>query len=72
MTMVVVPLYTTSLGRTNMDLLEKIDLYIGEEVVTGGATPGTTTDKVAKYPEKFVVGQRKKKKKKFEDEIDKV
>lgn len=48
-----------------MDLLEKIDLYIGEEVVSGGATPtstpGTTTTKIAKFPEKFVVGRRKKK-----------
>lgn len=53
-----------------MDLLEKIDLYLGEEVVSTTATPGTTTDKVAKYPEKFVVGQ-KKKKKKIDDKVDK-
>lgn len=59
-----------------MTLLEKIDLYLGEEVTAGGsvggegmAHPGTTTGDIAKFPEKFIVGyKRKKKKKKKEKE----
>lgn len=57
-----------------MNLLEKIDLFLGEEMTSGGvgtAVSGeghvaTTTSDIAKFPEKFVVGwtRRKKKKKK--------
>ena len=47
-----------------MNLLDRIELFLGEEVTTGGSgsTPGTTTDKIAKYPEKGL--QKKKKKRK--------
>lgn len=58
-----------------MNLLEKIDLFLGEEMTAGSvgtSTTGdgyvaTTTSDIAKFPEKFVVGmkRRKKKKKKY-------
>lgn len=62
-----------------MTLLEKIELYLNEEVVVGGSSggegmsnPGTTTGDIAKFPEKFVVGYKRRKKKKKKDKKESV
>lgn len=49
-----------------LTLLEKIDLYLGEEVGGEGmsAGVGTITADIAPNPNKFVVGAAKRKKKK--------
>lgn len=55
-----------------MDILEKIELFIGEEIsgspAPEGGTPGTTTSKVAKYHRRQDIINRKKKKKKKDAE----
>lgn len=58
-----------------MTLLEKIELYLNEEITTGGegmSSPGTTTNDIAKLPEKFVVGFKRKKRKKKKDKRESV
>lgn len=65
-----------------MELLEKICLFLGEEMTSGSvgtssgngvAHPGTLTGDIAKFPEKFVVGytrRKRKKKKEKKPELD--
>lgn len=65
-----------------MDILEKIELFLDEEVASGGAamggdgsgvhTPGTTTPKVAKYEKRSSImtgGKSRRKKKKRDAEL---
>lgn len=65
-----------------MDILEKIELFLDEEVASGGAamggdgsgvhTPGTTTPKVAKYEKRSSImtgGKSRRKKKKRDSEL---
>lgn len=48
-----------------MDIVEKIDLILGEEG-EGVADPGTTTTDIAKHvTKKDIITKKKKKKKKF-------
>jgi len=54
-----------------MDILEKIELFLGEEIsgtpAPDGGSPGTTTSKVAKYHRRQDVIPKKKKKNDEED-----
>ena len=63
-----------------MDILERIESYLEEEVSSGSAAmsgnntqgnPGTTTSKVAKYAKRSAIMTRKKKKKLVDEAGDK-
>ena len=55
--------------RCNMDILEKIELFLGEEI-SGTPSVGTTTGDVAKVQRRSDIINKKKKKKDGDDEDD--